>query len=201
MKTEKRKLAQSAVVLGVATLKLGTHMLVDYCLYWVLDLIRYHARFQSKVQAPNVPTVTIEGKGLLADLLRCIVNAFKPLGIELEIDTVPCLPNPLPPDYDRYIQIGTLLILCWILTILEPYGLRLRHWIMCYYHPLRAKQRAVWLYNHIMRSRISFLKFARRQLRRNVLGQNRLTKITCREYLRAKLPYGFYSLRVIVSER
>ncbi|RZC33618.1 DC-STAMP domain-containing protein 2-like [Asbolus verrucosus] len=187
VKTEKRKLAQSAVVLGVATLKLGSHMLVDYSLFWVLNLIRYHGRFQSKVKAPNLPTVKIEGEGLLADLLKSIVKAFKPLGVELEIDTIPCLPNPIPPDYDRYIQIGSLLVLCWILTLLEPYGLRLRHSIMCYYHPVRAKQRAVWLYNHIMRSRLTFLKLARRQLRRNVLGQKGVTRITCKEFLRAKL--------------
>lgn len=63
--------------------------------------------------APNIPGLHIEGKGLLADLLRSIVTAFQPVGIKLEIDTVRCLPNPIPPDYDRYIQIGDLyLIYC-----------------------------------------------------------------------------------------
>ena len=187
VKTEKRKLAQNAVVLAVATCKLCTYMLVDYSLFWVLNLIQYHARFQSKVTTPNLPSVHVDGKGLLADLLKGIVKAFKPLGVELQIDTVPCLPNPIPPDYDRYIQIGTLLILCWFLALLEPYGLRLRHWIMSYYHPVRAKERSVWLYNHITRARLSFLKYARRQLRRNVLGHKSMTKITFKEFLRAKL--------------
>lgn len=157
------------------------------------------------ILAPNVPGLHIEGNGLLADLLRSIVTAFQPLGLELEIDTIPCLPDPIPPDYDRYIQIGqpfqrqkgtlfytslfsvSLLVLCWILTVFEPYGLRLRHKVMCYYHPVRAKQRAVWLYNHIMRSRSSFLKFARRQLRRKITGSKQITKITCKEYLRANI--------------
>lgn len=58
--------------------------------------------------APNVPGIHIQGKGLLADLLKSVVKAFQPMGIELEIDTVPCLPDPIPPDYDRYIQIGCL---------------------------------------------------------------------------------------------
>lgn len=53
-----------------------------------------------------MPGIHIQGQGLLADLLKSIVNAFQPMGIELEIDTVPCLPDPIPPDYDRYIQIG-----------------------------------------------------------------------------------------------
>lgn len=49
----------------------------------------------------------VQGDGFLADLLRGIVNAFQPIGIQLEIDTIPCLPDPIPPDYDRYIQIGS----------------------------------------------------------------------------------------------
>ncbi|GJQ86838.1 hypothetical protein Trydic_g5621 [Trypoxylus dichotomus] len=44
---EKLKLSQSAVVLGMATLKLATHMMADYALFWVLMLIRKHATFQS----------------------------------------------------------------------------------------------------------------------------------------------------------
>ncbi|CAH0551609.1 unnamed protein product [Brassicogethes aeneus] len=133
-----------------------------------------------------MPTVIVAGEGLLADLLKTIVKAFQPLGLELEIDTVPCLPIPIPPDYDRYIQIITLLLLCWILTVLEPYGLRFRHWIMCYYHPVRGKERAIWLYNHILRTRSTFLKFVRRQLRRKVLGDKTVTKITLKEFLLSK---------------
>lgn len=56
--------------------------------------------------APNMPGIHIQGNGLLADLLKSVVKAFQPMGVELEIDTVPCLPDPIPPDYDRYIQIG-----------------------------------------------------------------------------------------------
>ncbi|KAK5647195.1 hypothetical protein RI129_002087 [Pyrocoelia pectoralis] len=187
VKIEKLKLSKASVALGIITLKLSTHMLADYALYWVLMTIRYHGKFQSKVQAPSVVGLHIQGKGFIANLLRGIVNAFQPLGLNLEIDTVPCLPDPIPPDYDRYIQIASLVLLCWILTFFEPYGLRLRHSVMCYYHPTRARQRSIWLYNHIMRSRSSFLKFARRQLRRKVIGSQEITKITCKEYLRANI--------------
>ncbi|KAG5882313.1 hypothetical protein JTB14_019337 [Gonioctena quinquepunctata] len=137
-------------------------------------------------RAPNMPSAYISGNGLFADLLRSIVKAFQPVGRQLEIDTVPCLPTPIPPDYDRYIRIVTLLILCWVLTTLEPYGLRLRNVIMSYYHPTRAKQRSIWLYNHILRSRSSFLKFARRQLRRKLFSSKDIEKVTFREFLTAK---------------
>lgn len=45
----------------------------------------------------------------MANLLKSIVKAFQPLGFQLEIDTVPCLPTPIPPDYDRYVQLGKIL--------------------------------------------------------------------------------------------
>ncbi|XP_017783011.1 PREDICTED: DC-STAMP domain-containing protein 2-like [Nicrophorus vespilloides] len=184
---EKSQLSQSTMVLLMASMKLLTHMATDYSLYWIMTLIRYYGRFQSKIEAPNVPTLKIQGEGFLAKLLKGIVKAFQPIGLNLEVDTIPCLPDPIPPDYDRYIQIASLLVLCWFLALFEPYGLRFRHSVMCFYHPQRARERSIWLYNNILRSRSSFLKFARRQLRRKVKGDKRITKITCMEYLRANL--------------
>ncbi|KAF5297553.1 hypothetical protein FQR65_LT09984 [Abscondita terminalis] len=58
---------------------------------------------------------------------------------------------------------------------------------MSYYHPIRARQRSIWLYNHIIRSRGSFLKFARRQLRRKIMCSKGITKITFKEFLRANI--------------
>ncbi|KAF7278584.1 hypothetical protein GWI33_008203 [Rhynchophorus ferrugineus] len=192
-KTERRKLTKAMVSLATASVKLATHIISDYCLYWILTMITYHARYQSKIQAPNLPVAHISGEGFIAKLLRVIVNAFQPVGIQLEIDTVPCLPIPIPPDYDRYIQIGVTLLFCWILTVLEPYGLRFRNYIMGYYHPLRAKQRTIWLYNHILRSRASFLLIARRQLRRK-FGKGGPHYISCKELLKSKLRCGIFRI-------
>ncbi|XP_060536244.1 DC-STAMP domain-containing protein 2-like [Cylas formicarius] len=185
-KLERKQLTKALTMVATATLKMATHMAGDYCLYWVLNLISYHGRYQSKMQLPNMPTPHVTGEGLIAKLLKAIVKAFQPVGINLEIDTVPCLPIPIPPDLDRYVQIAIVLVICWFLTFLEPYGLRFRNYIMSYYHPTRAKQRTIWLYNHILRSRTSFLKFARRLLRRKFFGAKD-ERITCKEYLRANM--------------
>lgn len=53
-----------------------------------------------------------------------------------------------------------------LLTLLQPYAKRIRNMVMSHYHPDVAKERSVWLYNHILRSRGNFLSFARRRLRR-----------------------------------
>jgi hypothetical protein len=52
--------------------------------------------------------IHVDGDGVVADLYRNIAKAFKPLGVKMEIDNVPCLPNPVPPDFGSYIQIGTV---------------------------------------------------------------------------------------------
>ncbi|CAG2067757.1 unnamed protein product [Timema podura] len=54
---------------------------------------------------PNMIDVNIEGQGILADLFRIVVKAFKPFGIKLDVDTTECLPDPLEPDLTAYIQI------------------------------------------------------------------------------------------------
>ena len=48
VKKERIKLTESAVALSMASLKLASHMAMDYSLFWVLTLIRIHASFQSK---------------------------------------------------------------------------------------------------------------------------------------------------------
>ncbi|XP_076544271.1 uncharacterized protein LOC143305224 [Osmia lignaria lignaria] len=190
IKPERLKLGRSAVFLCLATVKLGSYMIIDYSLYWVLKTIQLYGRFQSKVERPSVVTIHVSGDGYLSDLYRSIVKAFTPQGQGSEIDTMLCLPAPVTPDLDKYTQIITLIIFCWLMAFLEPYGLRLRQVVMCQYYPDRAKQRAAWLYNHIIRSRGSFLKFARRQLRRKfgLAEGEKIERVTLKERLWATLP-------------
>ena len=52
------------------------------------------------------------------------------------------------------------------MVVFESYGLRLRHVICGCYYPRREKERAAWLYNHVIKRRGGFLKFERRDLRK-----------------------------------
>jgi hypothetical protein len=52
--------------------------------------------------------IHVEGDGVLADLYRSVSKTFKPIGVRMVVDNIPCLPNPIPPDYAYYIQIGTV---------------------------------------------------------------------------------------------
>ncbi|KAK0159238.1 hypothetical protein PV328_010144 [Microctonus aethiopoides] len=192
IRVERNKLLRSAIFLGLTTLKLCIHISVDYSLYWILDLINYYGRLQTKApQQANSVGIHVSGSGYLAELYRSITRAFSLDNFNNEIDTLSCLPDPLPPDYDRYTQIAVIIISCWIMAIFEPYGLRLRQVVMGWYYPDRAKQRAVYLYNQIIRLRGNFLKFARRQLRRKygmTNDDNNIEKVTCKDRLLAFCP-------------
>ncbi|KAI4499686.1 hypothetical protein M0802_005256 [Mischocyttarus mexicanus] len=190
IKMEKIRLTKSVTFLCLSTMKICMHIMTDYSLYWILSLIRYHGRIDVQIDQPNSVGVYVSGTGFLAELYRSIVKAFTPHIEDIEISSVPCLPDPIPPNYDGYIRILSLIFFCWIMTICEPYCLRLRQVVMCQYHPDRAKQRAAWLYNHIMRSRGSFVKFARRQLRRKFsINGETIERITLKQRFLATIPF------------
>lgn len=50
VKTERKALSKSISTLATATLKILIMIATDYALYWILNLIQYYGRFQSKVQ-------------------------------------------------------------------------------------------------------------------------------------------------------
>ncbi|KAE9542621.1 hypothetical protein AGLY_002532, partial [Aphis glycines] len=163
---ERKALFRSLAILLLATIKILIQMAVDYSLYWILITVRKYGRLSTQLDPPRMIDVNIDGDGILADLYKTIIQTFKPVANEMNMDTMSCLPNPWPPNYDCYKRIIFVLTLTWFLAIMQPYGLRFRSYVMGYYHPDVARTRAVWLHNHIIRRRINFIKFARRFLRR-----------------------------------
>ncbi|KAH9629884.1 hypothetical protein HF086_008175 [Spodoptera exigua] len=158
--SEKVYLNRSAVFMAITTLKLLIHMVADYSLYWVLMTIRYHGRYQTELM-PGIPHsgAHVSGSGYVARLFSSIIGILDiPLSFPAP-SPITCLPDPYPPDLRRYTQIGVLIFLLWFFALFEPYGLRLRHLIMGHYRPERAKARATWLYNHILRTRGASLTF------------------------------------------
>lgn len=55
--------------------------------------------------------VNIDGDGILADLYKTIIQTFKPVAKEMNMDTMSCLPNPWPPNYDCYQRISNIKII------------------------------------------------------------------------------------------
>ncbi|CAH2059572.1 unnamed protein product, partial [Iphiclides podalirius] len=187
--SEKVYLERSIVHMVITTFKLLIHMVADYSLYWVLMTIRYHGRFQTPLEpGPTDAGVQVSGTGPVAQLVRSLTKVLTlPLSITPP-SVVTCLPNPRPPDVHRYTQIGVLICLLWSSALFEPYGLRLRHVIMGLYRPERAKARALWLYNHILRTRGGLMKFARRKLHKEYKYSNK-DEMTFVQWLDSHIPW------------
>ncbi|KAL4702049.1 hypothetical protein ACJJTC_012497 [Scirpophaga incertulas] len=166
MAAEKAYLNRSVVSMAVTTFKLLIHVVADYSLYWVLATILFYGKLQTPIQ------LDLPNAGVQWSLPR-----WAP---------VSCLPKPRQPDFKRYMQIGVLILLLWLFAMLEPYGLRLRHVIMSHYQPERAKVRATWLYNNILRDQ-SFMKFARRKLHRSYKYRTG-ERLTFRRWLNDHIP-------------
>lgn len=109
----------------------------------------------------------------MSDLFKGILNSFRGLEKIYDIDATPCVPYPKMPNYEKYEIILMLLCLCWILVIFEPYFLRIRHWVMQRHYPQRTTQRAIWLYNRILRKRMNFVKLWRHELRAMYIKNDR----------------------------
>ncbi|VVC30076.1 Dendritic cell-specific transmembrane protein-like [Cinara cedri] len=186
---EKKALLRSLAIMILATFKIFVQITMDYSLYWILITVRKYGRLSSQLDPENAVDVNIDGDGILADLYKTIVHTFKPVPHKTNMDTMSCLPNPLPPNYGRYWQILFVLCLTWLLAIMQPFGLRLKSYVMGYYHPDVAKTRAIWLHNRMIRRRINFVTFARRFLRRKFGLGGDPAGPSCLDFLYSKYPF------------
>ncbi|XP_062532339.1 DC-STAMP domain-containing protein 2 isoform X1 [Bombyx mori] len=196
MQSEKVNWNRSVIFMIITTFKLMIHITADYSLYWVLTLIRHHESRQTPVEESITDLgIKVFGSGFVARFLKSILDALCiPLHPPVSVPSS-CLPSPHPPDFRRYMQIGFLILLLWFFALFEPYGLRLRHMIMAHYRPERAEARAMWLYNHLLRTRGTFIKFARRKLHKEH-KYNKQNELTFREWLQKRVPFHFL-LRIL----
>lgn len=133
--------------------------------------------------------MNVKGEGIIAEMCQQIVEIFKPLMKAQDVDIKVCLPRPHVPNFSQYIKIAILISICWFFLILEPHAYRLRETIMKCHYPKRSKERTVWLYHHILRKRTSFLKYARRQLKKGKFkdGTFKGEQMTCWQIFRSKI--------------
>ncbi|XP_062549952.1 DC-STAMP domain-containing protein 2 isoform X2 [Armigeres subalbatus] len=165
IRKEKIRIARNALFLFISTIHILGLIATDYCLYWLLALIQRIYLRLGGIEKPPMVTLEVGGFGIVADLYRGIVRAFEPVVKQVDaLNPARCAPDPKVPNFGRYVQIGLLLLFCWICIVMEPYGLRVRQLVMRAYFPDRAKERASWLYNDILLKRESFVKILRRQL-------------------------------------
>ncbi|KAL8604455.1 hypothetical protein ACOMHN_042284 [Nucella lapillus] len=165
------------------------YMIGDYGLYWMLRMVSSKLDVKTTASLPPFMQLHVRGDGPMADMYRTMVGLLDPLANSgLDIDTSACLPNPSTPDYVAYQTIIVLFLICLILAIFEAYGLRLRRAVAACYYPKRERQRAVWLYNQILFKRVSFFRFASRQIRRQVKDDKEIQRMSIKGRIARQFP-------------
>ncbi|XP_068142229.1 DC-STAMP domain-containing protein 2 [Drosophila tropicalis] len=176
-------IAKNTFFMVITCVQLFTICFVDYSLFWLLATMSYYGHQQADLDVPAYMDLEIKGGGFIGDIMRGMANAFRPLTQRSTVATRHCLPLPREPNYWRYWEILALCIVAWLIGIVEPYALRLRHVIMRCFYPERAHVRALYLHNKILTERVSFFKFARRKARAAFMYQDAEGSISFRSWL------------------
>ncbi|XP_020816188.1 DC-STAMP domain-containing protein 2-like isoform X2 [Drosophila serrata] len=179
-------IVENTFFMMTACLQIFTICLLDYGLFWLLAMMSYYGHQEKGLEVPAYIDLEIKGGGFVADVMRGIAGAFRPLTQKTTIDSNLCLPLPIEPNYIRYVKMLVILLLAWILVALEPYILRTRHIIMEHFYPKRAVERRLFLYRKISESRITNFKFERRRVRNEIIHQGKVSTFRWLTWLRVK---------------
>ncbi|XP_016934405.3 DC-STAMP domain-containing protein 2 isoform X2 [Drosophila suzukii] len=176
-------IAENAFFMVTTCSQLFAICFLDYALFWLLATMSFHGHQEAGLEVPAYIDLEIKGGGFVADIMRGIANAFRPLTQKSVLDTNPCLPLPLAPDYAKYILILVLCLFSWLILLAEPYVLRTRHLIMAFFYPERAKERGMFLYNRISDDRNNIFKYVRRRKRNEFNHKRNVEHFKCFTWL------------------
>ncbi|XP_039766868.1 DC-STAMP domain-containing protein 2 isoform X1 [Ornithorhynchus anatinus] len=147
---------------------------LDYAIFWLLDLARFHLQGEIVARSPVVATVTVEGSGYTGEIYRDLVSAFEALQRgNVSVLSKRCLLRPSEPDYTGYSLIGLMYGVCFCITLVGSYVGRLRRVICASYYPSREQERIIYLYNLLLarRSRLPAVLFRAARRRSADQGQ------------------------------
>ncbi|XP_013397042.1 DC-STAMP domain-containing protein 2 [Lingula anatina] len=164
---EKWKFAQGLVLLLVHCLLAGIIQFFDFALFWLLSKIQKHGRVDFDIGFPYNLTSKISGEGAVANGLKeewPTTDTSRNTSF-INISTAECLPNPSPPNYNVLYGILAIYTFALFITLLQAYGLRLRHKIVAFFYPERERARVVILYNKLLKKRQSLRAVFRQKLK------------------------------------
>ncbi|XP_053575645.1 DC-STAMP domain-containing protein 2 [Bombina bombina] len=133
-------------------------IIIDYLIFWVLDMVAYLLDAEVVARAPVVISVHVNGSGYTADIYRNIVAAFDILQRgNVSVVSKKCAIVPSEPDYRGYVLLGVMFGVAFFISLFGVYINRLRHSICAWYYPSReqvklGKEENVFLKTFLMGS-------------------------------------------------
>ncbi|XP_007525469.2 DC-STAMP domain-containing protein 2 [Erinaceus europaeus] len=145
---------------------------LDYAVFWVLDLARYHLQGEVVARSPVLVSITVEGAGYTGRIYRDLVSAFSVLQQgNVSVLSSRCRLRPSEPNALGYALIGAMYGLCLSVTLLGSYVSRLRRVICASYYPAREQERITYLYNVLLSRRTHLLATLHRAVQRRAADQ------------------------------
>lgn len=139
--------------------------ITDYLLVDFMSIINKYAIVNYSYKSYSKVIFKVKGAGTIAKTLRSVFNEYnKEEKLDIAENSQKCLPNVYKIDEallkSTALQIGLLIVS----IILEVYIKRANRYICAYYYRKREKERVLWLYNHLLIKRLSFLANAKRTI-------------------------------------
>lgn len=133
--------------------KAGENQIVRYNRTYLAEL-RHREQQQLKQSALNL--TNNYRNGTLSSMYRRLMDSIEkntPDDVTILDSLQGCLPKPTEPNFGEYKLLLYLGLFTFGAVILEAYALRTRHCIANLYYPIRARKRAFWLYEKLIRER------------------------------------------------
>ncbi|KAG7335941.1 hypothetical protein KOW79_000634 [Hemibagrus wyckioides] len=132
---------------------------LDLMVFWVFDILHYHAQTEIVARAPLVMEIQVNGSGYASDIFKDILSSFDILQKgNITILSKKCLMKPLEPEYMVYLFIGFLYGLYLFVVLAGSYAKRLQRLVCARYYPQREKVRILRLRSRILSQRGSLGK-------------------------------------------
>ncbi|XP_029436271.1 DC-STAMP domain-containing protein 2 [Rhinatrema bivittatum] len=142
-------------------------ILMDYIIFWILDMVRYFMQGEIIARAPVTVAVAINGTGYSSEIYSNVVSAFDALQKgNISIISKKCRLNPSEPDYNGYLIIGLMYGMAFFIAIFGTYITRLQRVVCASYFPGREQERIIFLYNNIITKRMSLTTALMKAIRR-----------------------------------
>ncbi|XP_067878964.1 DC-STAMP domain-containing protein 2 [Heterodontus francisci] len=143
-------------------------ILLDYTIYWVLDMVSYHLQVEIVARSPVILGISINGTGFASNIYRNVVESFDVVQSgNITVVSKKCAIKPSPPNFKIYTLIGVLYGCAFFIVIFGCYIARLRRYVCSVYYPSREQERICYLYNQITSKRTSLVNALFRTVQKN----------------------------------
>ena len=152
-------------------------IIMDKFMFNVNDFFRKNTNIKLDLSSPNKANHEVEGSGFMASTYRHLFYLIdNSNGEKSTFSNTECLPIPEIPNEEVHNRILFSIVILVLLTCFQSYIKRWRSVLAGFVYPERDRERAVWLFNHLLmlNSGMSFWSNANSK---EVLKLNRIQKV------------------------